>query len=115
MTSYWKTEIPKQDYYAVIFCSKKTENLEGYKETDDYIMKLAINEPGFLGYESNGDLTGGIFISYWKDMDSINRWKANLDHVKAKEKGIAQWYDRFLSQICKVEHTHHFVRQKLND
>lgn len=109
---YWKTEIPNRDYYAVIFCSTKSANLENYKETDEKIMKMAIEQDGFLGYESAGDLEAGIFISYWENMESIQKWRNNSDHILAKKSGIDKWYDRFLSQICKVEHSHHFVRQK---
>lgn len=108
---YWKTEIPSRDYYAVIFCSTKSANLEGYKEMDDQIMELAMKQEGFLGYESAGDLNAGIFISYWETMDSIQKWRDNSEHIFAKKMGIGKWYDRFLSQICKVEHCHHFVRE----
>jgi heme-degrading monooxygenase HmoA len=86
--------------------------LENYKETDERIMKLAMEQDGFLGYESAGDLEAGIFISYWDNMDSIQNWRNNTDHILAKKSGIDKWYDRFLSQICKVEHSHHFVRHK---
>lgn len=109
---YWKTEIPSRDYYAVIFCSTKSVDLENYKETDEKIMKLAMEQVGFLGYESAGDLNAGIFISYWENMESIQNWRNNSEHILAKKSGIDKWYDRFLSQICKVEHSHHFVRQK---
>jgi heme-degrading monooxygenase HmoA len=109
---HWKTEIPSRDYYAVIFCSTKSNDLENYKETDEKIMKLAMEQDGFLGYESAGDLESGIFISYWTDMESIKKWRENTDHLIAKKMGIEKWYDRFLSQICKVEHSHHFVREK---
>jgi len=110
---YWKnSEIPNRDYYAVIFCSTKSENLEGYQEMDEQIMKLAIEQKGFLGYESAGDLNAGIFISYWENMESIQKWRDNTNHIFAKKQGLDKWYDRFLSQICKVEHSHHFVRQK---
>ena len=63
---YWKTEIPNRDYYAVIFCSTKSTDLENYKETDEKIMKLAIEQEGFLGYESAGglDATGKIWILF---------------------------------------------------
>ena len=109
---YWKSEIPTRDYYAVIFCSTKSEDLENYKETDEKIMKLAMEQEGFLGYESAGDLNAGIFISYWENRESIQKWRDNADHIMAKKMGIDKWYDRFLSQICKVEHSHHFVREK---
>ncbi len=110
MTFWKKNEIPQKDYYAVIFCSTKSQNLEGYAETDDYIMKLAMDQNGFLGYESAGDLAAGIFISYWETIEDIQNWRNNPDHIEAKKKGIDIWYNRFLSQICKVEHSHHFVR-----
>jgi hypothetical protein len=50
---FWKNNtIPTSDYYAVIFCSTKSANLEGYKEMDEKIMKLALEQDGFLGYEA---------------------------------------------------------------
>ncbi len=109
--NYWKVNpIPAKDYYAVIFCSTKSFNLEGYLEMDEKILKLAMEQEGFLGYESAGDTNGGIFISYWQNKEAINHWKHNMFHKEAKEQGISKWYDRFLSQICLVEHTNHFER-----
>lgn len=109
--NYWKVKpLPKNDYYAVIFCSAKSAHLEGYEEMDERILKLAIEQDGFLGYESAGDLNSGIFISYWQNKESITKWKENVFHKEAKEMGISKWYDRFLSQICLVEHTNHFER-----
>ena len=31
----WKNPPPDKDYYAVIFSSTKSTNLDGYKEMDD--------------------------------------------------------------------------------
>lgn len=108
---YWKVSpIPNEDYYAVIFSSTKSSNLEGYEEMDERILKLAVEQSGFLGYESAGDKMSGIFISYWQDKEAIQKWKENVFHQEAKSLGISKWYDRFLSQICLVEHTNHFER-----
>jgi heme-degrading monooxygenase HmoA len=38
--------------------------------------------------ENNGF---GITVCYWKDEESITNWKNNLEHRRAKEKGIADW------------------------
>ena len=101
----WKKTIPQNNYYAVIFASTKSDNLEGYAEMDELTLKLAQEQPGFLGYETAGDAKAGIFISYWESMDAINHWRQNSTHLLAKAKAD-QWYKRYLSQICKVEHSH---------
>lgn len=103
----WKKSPPFNNYYAVIFSSTKSDNLEGYKETDDETMRLAQEQAGFLGYESVGNGSTGIFISYWENMDAINTWRQNATHLMAKGKAN-QWYKRYLSQICKVEHSYLF-------
>lgn len=100
----WKKPLPQKDYYAVIFASTKSDNLEGYKEMDELTLNLAQEQPGFLGYESVNNNNTGIFISYWENMDSINNWRKNSTHLLAKAQA-EKWYKRYLSQICLVEAT----------
>lgn len=101
----WKKAPPHDNYYAVIFSSNKADDLQGYAEMDTLTLQLAQEQPGFLGYESVNNGKTGIFISYWESMDAINIWRQNSTHLMAKAKA-GQWYKRYLSQICKVEHTH---------
>ena len=49
---------------------------------------LAKQQEGFLGYESATEGTG-ITVSYWKDLESIRKWKMNTEHLFAQEKGRA--------------------------
>lgn len=105
----WKKPPPQNNYYAVIFSSTKSDNLNGYEEMDEATMRLAQQQPGFLGYESVNKGNTGIFISYWETMDAINGWRQNSTHLLAKAKA-EQWYLRYLSQICKVEHSHLFEK-----
>lgn len=101
----WKIPPPSGNYYAVIFSSTKSDNLEGYAEMDELTLKLAQEQEGFLGYESCSNGNKGIFISYWQSMEHIGVWRNNMTHVKAKS-NAGQWYDRYLSQICRVESSH---------
>ncbi|MGZ3932335.1 MAG: antibiotic biosynthesis monooxygenase family protein [Bacteroidia bacterium] len=101
----WKSVPPLTNYYAVIFSSEKSEQLKGYAEMDEKTMQLAQEQPGFLGYENVANGNKSIFISYWQNMEAINGWRQNSTHLMAKAKAD-QWYTRYLSQICKVEHTH---------
>ena len=106
----WKTSPPTNNYYAVIFSSTKSDNLEGYAEMDEITLKLAQEQEGFLGYESCSKDNKGIFISYWQSMEAINNWRNNMTHIQAKS-NAKQWYKRYLSQICKVENSHLFENE----
>lgn len=99
MTTIWKHDRPPTaPFYAVIFISIKSKNLEAYAETDNRMMELAQQQPGYLGYSS----TDGIFISYWENRDSIDAWRINPEHGEAKARA-SQWYDYYHSMVTKVE------------
>jgi heme-degrading monooxygenase HmoA len=101
----WLKPIPKKDYYAVIFCSEKESELPSdYFELDEKLMNIAMQQKGFLGYESVHKNSIGIFISYWETLEDIEDWKNNALHLFAKQ-NAHNWYKKYLSQICKVEHT----------
>ena len=97
------------NYYAVIFTSKQTENSEGYAEMALAMEALAAKQPGYLGIESARDSLG-ITVSYWESLEAISNWKQNLVHLKAQERGKAQWYDWYKVRICKVERAYEFER-----
>lgn len=111
MGKYWKNPLPPTPFYAVIFISTRSNQLDGYPEMDELTIEKVKTLDGFLGYESIKEGNNGMFISYWKNMEAIDKWKHDAMHQEAKEYGYAQWYDRFLSQICKVEHSNEFVRK----
>lgn len=106
----WLKPIPQKDYYAVIFSSIKENDLSGYYELNDILMELAIQQDGFLGYENVINGNQSIFISYWESIDDIEKWKNNALHLTAK-KSAHKWYKRYLSQICKVEHSFLFEKE----
>ena len=98
-------------YYAVIFSYQRSDDLEGYQEMDQITLQLAQSIKGYLGYEVTGDgKEHAIFISYWKDMESIEKWRKNDIHNQAKQKGKTQWYNWYHSQICRVEHSGYNVK-----
>lgn len=97
----------KPPYYAVIFTNTQTENLEGYTQMAETMETLAKQQPGYLGIEhARSEL--GITISYWKSLEDIAHWKANLDHQKAQNLGKEQWYKKYTVRICKVEREYNF-------
>ena len=99
----------KKMYYAVIFTSKRTNIDEGYSEMADKMETLAKEQDGFLGVESaRNDI--GITVSYWKDLESIKKWKQNMEHLVAQEKGRSDWYKSYTTRICLVEREYSFEK-----
>ena len=72
---------PAPPYYAVVFTSIRSDTDEGYSTAAAKMMALASEQPGFLGVESVREQSGlGITVSYWKDEESIRRWKDHTAH-----------------------------------
>ncbi len=94
-------------YYAVIFATIQTTTLDGYSEMANNMEALAQLQPGYLGMDSaRSDI--GITVSYWRTLEDIKAWKANLDHTAARNQGREQWYQQYTLRIAKVEHNYDF-------
>ncbi|ANQ47475.1 antibiotic biosynthesis monooxygenase [Flammeovirga sp. MY04] len=100
---------PTPPYYAVIFTSIRTNVQEGYEVTADTMVEMAQQQDGFLGMESARDGIG-ITVSYWKDLESIRKWKANSDHLTAQKMGREKWYEGYTTRIALVEREYRFDR-----
>ena len=97
----------KPPYYAVIFTSLLYENTKGYNEMAIKMETFAKQQPGFLGIESAREEVG-ITVSYWKTLDAIKIWKANVDHQGAQKLGKEKWYQSYKVRICKVEREYEY-------
>ena len=97
---------PEPPYYAVIFTSLQTDDLDGYAHTAARMLELAAEQPGYLGVESAREGVG-ITISYWADLESIRRWKTQADHLQAQRMGRDQWYSDYKTRIALVERDYH--------
>lgn len=98
---------PNPPYYAVIFSSLRTDFDEDYLKTAIEMEKLASHQPGYLGHESAREGLG-ITVSYWKDLDSIQNWKKQSDHLIAQKNGKEKWYSAYKTRICLVERDYDF-------
>jgi heme-degrading monooxygenase HmoA len=93
---------PEPPYYAVIFSSIRRAGDHGYAAMAESMLELAGRQPGFLGVESaRAEL--GITVSYWADLESIRKWKADLAHREAQRRGREDWYAGYRVRIAKVE------------
>ncbi len=101
---------PSPPYYAVIFCSIRTDIDDGYALMSTRMIELAKKQDGFLGVEFARQEIG-ITVSYWKSLEDIKRWKQNAEHTFAREKGRSHWYKCFKTRIAKVEKDYSFSRE----
>jgi heme-degrading monooxygenase HmoA len=97
---------PQPPYYAVIFTSLRTEGDNGYAAMAKHIVKLAAQQPGFLGFESARQEIG-ISVSYWDSLEAIKAWKENLEHRQAQSRAM-DWYRSFRVRVCRVEREYGF-------
>jgi heme-degrading monooxygenase HmoA len=94
---------PKPPYYAVVFTSVRIGTDQGYADTAEKMIALASEQPGFLGVESVREQSGmGITVSYWKDEESIRRWKDHTAHQQAQRFGKEKWYRSYQIRVSKV-------------
>lgn len=100
-------QTPKPPYYAVIFTSLRTEGDHGYEDVARKLVELASQQPGFLGIESAREEVG-ISVSYWTDLESIKKWKDNIEHQYAQKLGREKWYSSYTTRIARVERDYSF-------
>ncbi|MFY0605834.1 MAG: antibiotic biosynthesis monooxygenase [Cyclobacteriaceae bacterium] len=98
---------PRPPYYAVIFTNLLRDNSDGYQEMAELMVNLAAQQDGYLGIESARDGIG-ITVSYWRDLESIRKWKANTDHQVAQQRGKSDWYEAYKTRIALVERDYEF-------
>ncbi len=103
---------PKPPYFAVIFTSIRTEIDNGYADMADRMVELAKQQDGFLGVESARNEIG-ITVSYWKDLESIKKWKDNTEHTIARNSGREIWYKSFKTRIAKIESDYDFHKLQM--
>ena len=92
-------------YYAVVFTSQRTQDEAAeYGTMAKRMLELARSIPGFLDVESaRGEDGVGITVSYWRDLESISRWREHAEHQTAQHLGRTRWYQWYKLRICKVE------------
>ena len=102
-------QTPEPPYWAVIFTSLQTADVDGYDDTAARMIELAATMPGFLGFEAAREGLG-VTVSYWSDLDSIAAWKRQAEHAAAQGNGRSRWYSSYVTRIARVERDYSFSR-----
>ena len=94
-------------YYAVIFSSKKRKNDQEFSLISDELDELVLGHYGYLGHETVGD-DPSITISYWRDLESIKKWREVPRHAEAMRKGKENWFANYHTQVALVEKSYYW-------
>lgn len=98
-------------YYSVVFTSVLRGQDDEYDATSERMEELVAEVPGYLGMDSARSAGGlGITVAYFRDEGAITRWRDNLEHRAAQQRGRDDWYERYTLHIGKVERSYAFVR-----
>ena len=82
------------------------EQLTAYKNMDNATLAEAKSMDGYLGHEYASHEEGTVFMSYWRDDESVAEWSRHPLHREAKWKGQAEWYASYRTAICTVDRHH---------
>ncbi len=92
-------------YIAVIFTSTRTLDYgEEYSQWATRMIDLVRTQPGFLSEVSARDpeTRFGITISYFKDEESVKRWKDVQEHQQAQKLGQEKFYSEYTVKVATV-------------
>ena len=100
-------DTPTPPYYAVIFTIKAGKIKDEDAGIAGQMARLAYEQEGFLGMEAAAEDLA-IMVSYWKDTESIQRWRKNAEHQMAQKAGKSGMFSAFKVRISKVERDYGF-------
>lgn len=97
---------------AVIFASQRNgRDPAGYDAAVAAMYALAVAQPGYRGFESTRGPDGfGITVSYWADDAAALAWRDHPIHAETRDRGRADWYDRYVVTVARVERGYHWAR-----
>ena len=103
---------PPAPYYAVIFSSTLADDAEGYGAMAARMVALAREQEGFIDVESASRTSDGfgITVSYWRDLESIRKWKNVSEHAAAQRMGRDAFYRSYRLRVARIEREYGFER-----
>ncbi len=93
--------------FVVIFRAKAAALDVEYVKTAAHLRELALASFGCVEFVSVSEGATEIALSYWRDEESIRRWKAHSEHLLAQELGRERWYESYTVQIAEIRREYH--------
>ena len=94
--------------FLVVFIARLKTEQEGYQEASDLLNRLVADNPGFLGEQVTHHDDVSVSISYWRDRESIRRWRRQEDHARLQLEAKNRWYSECSVSVCAIERAYGF-------
>lgn len=94
----------QRSYQPQLAQSKRSPAHYGYKDLASRLREKAMSDFGCTAFISATENGREIAISYWPDLESIKRWKADELHLQAQNLGQAIWYENYTVQVCEIRY-----------
>lgn len=92
--------------FAVIFEVKpEVEGKEEYLKIASNLRNYLENRDGFISIERFQSLTEDgkvLSLSFWRDEESIQKWRNNLEHRKGQKQGKEHLFHSYRIRVAKV-------------
>lgn len=97
---------------VILFRSKLTPHAGAdYASMDEKMFARATAAEGFVAVKSFRAEDGErLTVVWWKDAESLSRWRNDPQHRVAQESGRARWYEYYDMEVAEVLRASHFVR-----
>jgi len=98
---------------VILFRSRLTEAAgDDYRSMDEEISALARRADGFEGVKSfSADDGERLTIVWWRDAESLARWRNDPRHRVARQTGRAQWYESYDMEVAEIVRESRFRRR----
>ena len=89
-------------------------NLDTVLDMADRMVALAREQEGFIDVESASRTSDGfgITVSYWRDLESIRKWKNVSEHAAAQRMGRDAFYRSYRLRVARIEREYGFDRDE---
>ena len=88
--------------YAVIFKAEINKLDSRYAELAEQMRFLAMKKYGCSDFISVTEGKQEIAISYWQNLQQIQAWKQDAEHLVVQELGKTDWYQSYTVQVVEV-------------
>ncbi len=97
---------------VILFRSRLTSQAaDGYGEMSDRMFALARASAGFVDMRSYVSEDGErLTLVWWRDLETLSRWRRDERHREAQETGRARWYEHYDMEVAEVVRESHFRR-----
>lgn len=93
--------------YLVVFRAGIKQLDAEYTATAARMRQLALTDFGCLEFHALTEGSEEIALSYWPDLDTVARWRAHPEHLRAQQRGREQWYQWYRVEITRIERSYH--------